>query len=41
MEGSQPFLFFGDMNFVEGSRDIQLGELFSLSNLVQGFINQG
>ena len=39
MEGSQLFLSLNDMNFVKGSRDIQLGKLFSLSDLVQGFIN--
>ena len=41
MESSHPFLFFGDLYLVESSWNIQLGELFCLSNLVQGFINQG
>ena len=40
MKDSQPFLSLSDMDFVEHSRDIRLGELFSLSNLVQSFINQ-
>ena len=39
MEGSQLFLSLNNINFVKDGRDIQLSESFSLSDLVQSFIN--